>query len=352
MNVFQNKPIGDLLVELRAISRDVVNRALGIQNETGERFGAILVRLGLIERERLETALSLQTERRSPIRRRRLGEQLIDMGVATSEAIGRAVEHQRETGRKFGEVLLDLGIASEKAITGAIQRQKEEASSLGNLLVRMGVVNETQLAYALKLQGANGGRLGDTLLELGHINDDDLGQALGLQKLIRRGISIALVSTAISAATMGTASAATSGNLGVESSATSTISVVIPERASINIGSVGGAAASGAEQVVAVEGGQVDMQFEGPSYLKGATTVSATGMGPDGEFVLQDASGERVGFNLTSTDSPDSNGIAPNQNIKLADLGNLNIDFSQGGDKTGGAGNVYFGVVTLMVSPQ
>jgi hypothetical protein len=350
--MFQNKPIGDLLVELRATSRDVVARALGIQKETGERLGAILIRLGLIERDKLESALSLQTDRRSPIRRRRLGEQLIEMGIATSDAIGKAVEHQRQTGRRLGEVLMELGIASEKAISSAIQRQKEEASSLGNLLVRMGVVNETQLAYALKMQDASGGRLGDTLVELGHIKGDDLDQALGLQKLIRRGISIALVSTAISAATAGTAAAATQGDMSVESSATSTISVVIPERASINIGSGGGGATGGGDQQIAVEGGQVDMLFKGPSYLKGATTVSATGMGADGEFVLQDASGEKVSFNLTSADDGANGEISPNQNIQLADLGKLNIDFPDGGDKTGGAGNVYFGVVTLMVAPQ
>ena len=347
MGMFQNKPIGDLLVELRATSRDIVSRGLGIQKETGERLGAILVRLGLVEQKKIETALALQNERRSPIRRKRLGEQLIEMGIATSDAVSRAVEHQKQTGRKMGEALLELGIASEKAIVSAIQRQKEEASSVGNLLVRMGVVSEVQLAHALKVQGEEGGRLGDRLVELGHINEDSLHQALGLQKIIRRGVSIALVSTAISAATANTAAAATQGDMLAESSATSTISVVIPERASINIGS----GITSDDGQIAVEGGQVDMLFQGPSYLKGATTVSAAGMGPDGEFVLQDASGEQVGFSLTS-DSSAGDGISPNKNIKLADIGNLNIDFQQGGDKTGGAGNVYFGVVTLMVSPQ
>ena len=216
----------------------------------------------------------------------------------------------------------------------------------------MGVVNEAQLSYALKVQNTSGGRIGDTLVELGHIDEDALNQALGLQKLIRRGISIALVSAAISAATAGTAAAATQGDMSVESSATSTISVVIPERASINIGSGGSGGADGGGSQIAVEGGQVDMSFNGPSYLKGATTVSATGMGADGEFVLQDASGEKVGFNLTSASGALDGEIAPNQNIQLADIGNLSIDFPQGGDKTGGTGNVYFGVVTLMVSPQ
>jgi hypothetical protein len=352
MKMFQNKPIGDLLVELRATTSDIVARASAIQKDTGERLGAILVRLGLIDQEKLDTALSVQSDLRSPLRRKWLGEHLVDMGVATTDAINKAIEHQKKTGRRLGEALMEPGIASEKAITGAIQKQKEEASSVGNLLVRMGVVNEAQLSYALKVQSNSGGRIGDTLVELGHIDEDALNQALGLQKLVRRGISIALVSAAISAATAGTASAATQGDMSVESSATSTISVVIPERASINIGSGGAGGADGGGSQIAVEGGQVDMSFNGPSYLKGATTVSATGMGADGEFVLQDASGEKVGFSLTSADDAENGGIAPNQNIQLADIGNLSIDFPQGGDKTGGTGNVYFGVVTLMVSPQ
>jgi hypothetical protein len=350
MNMFQNKPIGDLLVELRATSRDVVARALGIQKETGERLGAILVRLGLVDEDKLETALAVQSDKRSPLRRKWLGEHLVEMGLATTDAINKAIEHQKKTGRRLGEASMELGIASEKAITGAIQKQKEEASSVGNLLVRMGVVNESQLSYALKIQASGGGRIGDTLVELGHIDEDALSQALGLQKLIRRGISIALVSAAITGATAGTASAATQGDMASNSSASATISVVIPERASINIGS--GAGADGSNQQIAVDGGQVDMTFKGQSYLKGATTVSAMGMGADGEFVLQDASGDKVGFNLTSSTGANSGDISPNQNIQLADIGNLNIDFPQGGDKTGGAGNVYFGVVTLMVSPQ
>jgi len=41
MKMFQNKPIGDLLVELRATTSDIVARALAIQKDTGERLGAI-----------------------------------------------------------------------------------------------------------------------------------------------------------------------------------------------------------------------------------------------------------------------------------------------------------------------
>ena len=348
-----NKKLGEILVDLGVASADAVSPGLGIQNATNGKLGDILVDEGVIAQPYLDAALSVQADRRSPIRRKWLGEILVEIGAASVETINKAVAAQRQTGKRLGQTLLDLGLATETAIKEALNRQKTDDSSLGNLAVRMGLVNEEQLNFALKMQQESGARLGETLVELGHLDDASLSRTLKLQKLIRRGVSIALITTAV--ATMSnTANAATSGDLAATSSGTSIISVVIPDRGKIDIGSGGGDGATGAgshEQVL-VDGGQMDVQLNGASYLHGATTISATGSGPDGAFQLKSAGGDTVSFKLAHAGDA-GGGLSPHQSIGMNDLDSLSVQLDDDGTgSTTDTGNVYFGVVTVMVSPN
>lgn len=346
------KKIGELLVELGIASADVVGNALGVQKKSDEKVGSILLRGGYLDAYRLSAALEVQSERRSPTRSRRLGEVLVDLGSVSGEAIGQAIEAQAKTGRRLGQTLLELGLASESAVMEAIRHQKAEVSSLGHLLIRLGLISESQLSFALKLQSAKGGRLGETIVDLGHVDRETLNQTLNLQRLIRKGVSVALITAAMATAGAGVASASTSGDLGATSSGTATISVIIPERASFDIGPSGAGADGGGK--IAVEGGQVDMLFQGASYLKGGTTVSAVGSGADGAFTLQDASGDTVSFDLKTADAASTGGsIQPNQSFSLQDMSKLLVDLPDSdAAPSQGAGSVYYGVVTMMVSPQ
>jgi len=354
----EKRKLGELLIELGVSSAEAISAALGVQRQSNEKLGQILMRDNAVAPSRLGAALEVQSERRSPMRSRRLGEVLIDLGVVSKEAVAHAIEVQAEHGRKLGQTLLELGLASEAAISEAIHHQKAEVSSLGHLLIRLGLITETQLAFALKIQSAKGGRLGETIVGLGQVDRETLDHTLNLQRLIRKGVSVALITAAMATAGASVASASTSGDLAATSSGSATISVIIPERASFDIGPAGGnGGADEGSGKIAVEGGQVDMVFHGASYLKGATTISAVGSGANGEFVLQDASGDTVSFDITSADSATGGDhIQPNQNFNLSDMGKLVIDLpdDNGAEAgaTGGAGSVYYGVVTMMVSPQ
>ncbi len=352
----EKRKLGELLIELGVSSAEAISAALGVQRQSNEKLGQILMRDNAIAPGRLGAALEVQSERRSPMRSRRLGEVLIDLGVVSKEAVAHALEVQAGHGRKLGQTLLELGLASEAAISEAIHHQKAEVSSLGHLLIRLGLITETQLAFALKIQSAKGGRLGETIVGLGQVDRETLDQTLNLQRLIRKGVSVALITAAMATAGASVAAASTSGDLAATSSGSATISVIIPERASFDIGPAGGGGDGGSSKI-AVEGGQVDMVFQGASYLKGATTISAVGTGTNGEFVLQDASGDSVSFDIKSTNSVSGGDhIQPHQNFNLSDMGKLVIDLPGGNGAEAsantGAGSVYYGVVTMMVSPQ
>ncbi|MBN1209508.1 MAG: DUF4388 domain-containing protein [Myxococcaceae bacterium] len=48
--------------------------------------------------------------------KRRLGERLIEAGLVTTEAVEKALEHQKITGHKLGDCLVDLGLLQETAL--------------------------------------------------------------------------------------------------------------------------------------------------------------------------------------------------------------------------------------------
>lgn len=118
------------------------------------------------------------------------------------------------------------------------------------------------------------------------------------------------------------------------------------------VGGGDGGTGAGAHEQVLVDGGQMDVQLQGNSYLHGATTISAAGSGPDGAFQLKSAGGDTVSFKLAS--AGDAGGtLSPNQSVGMNDLGALSVQLD--GDGNGSetdTGNVYFGVVTVMVSPN
>ena len=56
-------------------------------------------------------------------RRKRFGEILVEAKVVSEEALNRALERQRGSGRRLGQVLEDMGVVTEKDIAAALARQ-------------------------------------------------------------------------------------------------------------------------------------------------------------------------------------------------------------------------------------
>lgn len=120
----EHVPLGDILVERRAASRETVDGALKQQAE--------------------------------PLQTPKLGEVLVDSCAITRVALDQALESQKEgtAEGKIGEVLVASGATTQGEVKAALDRQKEPptTSKLGEILVRSGEVPAQEVARALREQ--------------------------------------------------------------------------------------------------------------------------------------------------------------------------------------------------------
>jgi CheY-like chemotaxis protein len=96
--------------------------------------------------------------------RKRFGEILVEAKVLSEDLLGRALERQRGTGRRLGQVLEDMGVVTEKDIAAALARQFgfktvaniARASFSAELLAMIGAeAAMTKLIFPLKLEGSS-----------------------------------------------------------------------------------------------------------------------------------------------------------------------------------------------------
>ena len=57
------------------------------------------------------------------MKRKRLGDALVEMGVVTQEQIGVALKKQKEAGKRLGKVVVELGMCSEDQIVTVLSQQ-------------------------------------------------------------------------------------------------------------------------------------------------------------------------------------------------------------------------------------
>jgi type II secretory ATPase GspE/PulE/Tfp pilus assembly ATPase PilB-like protein len=101
----RDRPIGQILVEQRKLSTADVERALAIQERRKLRIGEVLVEAGLAKREDIDAALSEQKQRKG----KRLGEVLVDMGIISEEVLLRTLA------KKFDLAFVDLSTCALNA---------------------------------------------------------------------------------------------------------------------------------------------------------------------------------------------------------------------------------------------
>ena len=118
---------GELLLELRLITKLQLQEALSLRAESGQRVGEALISLGYVTREQLQTALleSLGLTESPPSDRPPLGELLVGLKYITREQLDEALERQRQDGRKLGELLVERGHCTYKQIYEALGLQQQ-----------------------------------------------------------------------------------------------------------------------------------------------------------------------------------------------------------------------------------
>jgi type II secretory ATPase GspE/PulE/Tfp pilus assembly ATPase PilB-like protein len=116
--------LGDILLESGALAGDGLARGLEEQAVgRATNLGEILVQQKKLGAEEVEAAAS-QQQGGTKDRRLRLGEILIEAGLAREEDIVAALEEQKKKrGKRIGEVLVEMGLVSEIEMAKALSRK-------------------------------------------------------------------------------------------------------------------------------------------------------------------------------------------------------------------------------------
>ena len=119
--------------------------------EDRETLGMMLVKKGVLKPTDLEKGLEAQADNRNaPI-----GEILVQQKKLKPDDVKRAVERQQQLRRvgktmRLGEILVEAGLATDEEISSALgEQRKRRGKRLGEVLVEMNIVDEFEVAAAL-----------------------------------------------------------------------------------------------------------------------------------------------------------------------------------------------------------
>lgn len=155
--------LGDLAVQLEAVSSEQVAQSLAISSDTGLPLGRVLVLSGLITENDLSNLILCQSL---------LREELVQL-----EQVRNAFLRVRGSSRRLEDALLELGW--ERSL-------EKQLSPLGELLVSSAVITESQLDIYLRQQERVRLPLGRMLVSAGVMTDAFLSTALNVQMMIRQ----------------------------------------------------------------------------------------------------------------------------------------------------------------------
>jgi type II secretory ATPase GspE/PulE/Tfp pilus assembly ATPase PilB-like protein len=114
--------------------------------ELNEPLGALLVKDGRVQASALEAGLKAQKdEKRTPI-----GQILVENKRINQAALDQAAALQQRKGTRIGEVLIEAGLADQNDIEFALMEQRKRGGKrIGQILVDMNLISEVDLAVAL-----------------------------------------------------------------------------------------------------------------------------------------------------------------------------------------------------------
>ncbi|HEY3488612.1 MAG TPA: ATPase, T2SS/T4P/T4SS family [Candidatus Deferrimicrobiaceae bacterium] len=117
--------LGELLVETGVIEDEKLTRGLEEQAERRAlNIGDILIRQNKVGEAEVKAAAATQREAAAKGRRMRLGEVLVEAGLAREEDIEAALEEQKKKrGKRIGEVLVEMGLVSEFELARTLSKK-------------------------------------------------------------------------------------------------------------------------------------------------------------------------------------------------------------------------------------
>jgi hypothetical protein len=165
---------------------------------------------------------------------------------------------------------------------------------LGELLVARQAITQEQLDRALEIQRKTGQRLGEILVEQGLVTPEECRVALDDQDKLRAVAIAVLLTIGSTVFPMGSAVAAVQGNLAATSTASVTVSAIVPALVQISRFD---------DIVVPITSRDEDARAVEPVCVGGigssAYRVIANGSGPGGSFVLTSGGNEALPYTVS-----------------------------------------------------
>ena len=120
-----SKPLGFMLVEGGHVDQADVDRGLTEQAQDREvPLGQILMEKKQLDPKDIQLAVEQQRHNRVDGRPKRLGEIIVEAGLATAQDIEDAVKEQKQRrGKRLGEVLVDMGIVDEGVVAETLAQK-------------------------------------------------------------------------------------------------------------------------------------------------------------------------------------------------------------------------------------
>ncbi len=178
--------LGDILMQMKLIGQEDLDRALELQKTSGLRIGEALLQLGSVRMEQIQDAMRVQIECRLSAENTS-GEDESAVEPETTRA--ESLQEQREAAApQPRQVMYDERSAPLPQDYFQPREDLNLVSDilLGDILVRSGKVTQEQVREALRIQRAAGLRLGEALVEAGNTNWQAIQEALGVQHGFRR----------------------------------------------------------------------------------------------------------------------------------------------------------------------
>jgi type IV pilus assembly protein PilB len=123
------------------------------------------------------------------VKRKKLGEILVDEGIITQEQLDKAIRIQEQTGLKLGDVLVSDAIITQEQLINALDMQSkiltalnasidQKRKKLGEILIEKGIIDELQFERVLELQKESGRKLGELLVVEGLVTEEQIIEVL------------------------------------------------------------------------------------------------------------------------------------------------------------------------------
>lgn len=113
---------------------------------------------------------------------RKIGQILLDEGLATQSDIEKAFQIQRTSKnyKPLGQILVNQNVLTQNQLNYLLDRHLKRAL-LGQILIKSGLIDEELLEVALQMQKQSGRRLGDELVQQNFITEESMRKVLCTQ---------------------------------------------------------------------------------------------------------------------------------------------------------------------------